>query len=81
MSSSASSTIPSASSTIPSASSTIPSGKKDLGKKYGEWYGPSSVAYVLKYCVDKAKREGVREVKNFVIYAATDCMREYHLAL
>jgi len=57
-----------------SLQSLLKLGKKDLGKKYGEWYGPSSVAYVLKYCVDKAKREGVREVKNFVIYAATDCM-------
>lgn len=53
-------------------------GKEHLNKSYGEWYGPSTVAYVLRVCVDYAKEKGMSgsivNITDFTVFTATDCM-------
>ena len=44
------------------------------GKNVGDWYGPSSVAYVLRDALDCAKQKGEFELlQNLSIYVAQDC--------
>lgn len=53
-------------------------GKDHLNKTYGEWYGPSTVAYVLRVCVDYARSKPlispVINISDFIVFSATDCM-------
>ncbi|XP_064477281.1 cysteine protease ATG4D-like [Ornithodoros turicata] len=42
------------------------------GKKAGDWYGPSSVAYILKDVVAEAARHELK-LKDLCIYVAQDC--------
>lgn len=46
-------------------------GKKN-GKKIGEWYGPGSVAHVLKEAVKLASKENI-DLASLHVYVATDC--------
>ncbi|KAL7020612.1 hypothetical protein ACKWTF_011587 [Chironomus riparius] len=46
-------------------------GKKN-GKKVGEWYGPGSVAHVLKEAVKQASKENI-DLATLHVYVAQDC--------
>eukprot|EP00116_Pleurobrachia_bachei_P004532 sb/3464794/ len=55
-------------------------GKEHLNKAYGEWYGPSSVSYVIRVCVEYAREKPAGtygpyiQIRDFTVYTATDCM-------
>lgn len=42
------------------------------GKKAGDWYGPASVAHILKQCMEIAAREDSL-LKEVCVYVAQDC--------
>lgn len=46
-------------------------GKKN-GKRIGEWYGPGSVAHVIKEAVKVASKENI-DLASLHVYVATDC--------
>jgi cysteine protease ATG4 len=46
-------------------------GKRN-GKKVGEWYGPGSVAHVLKEAVKQAAKENI-DLASLHVYVAQDC--------
>ncbi|KAL5282642.1 ATG4C family protein [Megaselia abdita] len=43
-----------------------------LGKRPGDWYGPSSVSYLLQMAMQKAS-EDFADLENIVVYVAKDC--------
>nr|CDJ26741.1 cysteine peptidase 3 family C54 protein [Tityus serrulatus] len=45
---------------------------ENSGKKAGEWYGPASVAYILKQAVENAAKE-IPLLDSICIYVAQDC--------
>lgn len=51
---------------------------QDEGKKPGDWYGPSSVSYLLKKAMKKAS-EYFADLENIVIHVAKDCTGKYFL--
>lgn len=45
---------------------------KEIGKKPGDWYGPNSVAHVIRTAVRKASLE-IADLENLNVYVAKDC--------
>lgn len=45
---------------------------KEIGKKPGDWYGPNSVAHVIRTAVRKAALENA-DLENLNVYVAKDC--------
>ncbi|XP_055373826.1 cysteine protease ATG4C [Condylostylus longicornis] len=45
---------------------------QEMGKKPGDWYGPSSVSHLLRQAVDQARQENA-DFDNLVLYVAKDC--------
>lgn len=49
---------------------------QDMGKKPGDWYGPSSVSYLLRMACKKAS-ENFADLENIVVYVAKDCTGKF----
>uniref|UniRef100_A0A336L0T6 Cysteine protease n=1 Tax=Culicoides sonorensis TaxID=179676 RepID=A0A336L0T6_CULSO len=45
---------------------------KEIGKKPGDWYGPNSVAHVIRTAMKKASLE-IADLENLNVYVAKDC--------
>lgn len=48
---------------------------QDMGKKPGDWYGPSSVSFLLRMAMQKAS-EDFADLENIIVYVAKDCTGE-----